>query len=154
MESVPFGHALERMPSRTRSALAGAVAATIWGLAEPLDQRLFRSDQSDIALLGKAFTRGPGWRPLGFALHAMNGAVFGLAYHGVRARVPIEPRRLALTMAMVEHVALWPLAYFVDRFHPALGERGVPPLLGNARAFGQESARHALFGFLLGRLAR
>jgi hypothetical protein len=137
-----------------RSAVAGAVAATIWGLAEPLDQRLFRSDQSDIALLGKAFTRGPAWRPLGFALHACNGAVFGLAYYEVRERVSMEPRRLALAMALVEHVAFWPLGYFVDRFHPALGERGVPPLLGNARAFGQETVRHALFGVLLGRLAR
>ena len=140
------------MPSRARSALAGAVAATVWGLAEPLDQKLFRSDQSDIALLGKAFTRGPAWRPLGFALHAINGAAFGLAYHAVRKRVPMEPRRLAFAMAMAEHLALWPLGYFVDRFHPALGERGVPPLLGNGRAFGQETVRHALFGVALGRL--
>ena len=142
------------MPSRARSALAGAVAATVWGLAEPLDQKLFRSDHSDIALLGKAFTRGPAWRPLGFALHALNGVAFGLAYHAARKRAPIEPRRLAFGMAMAEHVALWPFAYFVDRFHPALGERGVPPMLGNGRAFAQETVRHAVFGVVLGRLTR
>jgi hypothetical protein len=142
------------MPSRARSAAAGAVAATVWGLAEPFDCRLFRSDHRDIALLGKAFARGPAWKPFGYALHAVNGAIFGLAYHEVRSRVPMEPRRLAVTMALVEHVALWPLAYFVDHYHPASGEPGVPKLLTNGRAFAQQGLRHALFGVVLGRLAR
>lgn len=141
------------MPSRTRSAASGALAATVWGLAEPLDCRLFGSDHRDIAVLGKAVTRGPAWKPLGYALHAVNGTVFGLAYHALRARVPIEPRRLALAMAMVEHLALWPAGYLVDRYHPARGEPGVPPLLWNGRAFLQQTLRHALFGFVLGRLA-
>ena len=90
---------------------------------------------------------------MGYALHAVNGIVFGLAYHEVRKRVAMEPRRLALTMAMVEHLALWPAGYLVDRFHPALGEPGVPPLLTNGRAFVQQTWRHALFGYVLGRLA-
>jgi hypothetical protein len=136
-----------------RSAAAGAAAATVWALAEPLDQSLFRSDQSDVALLGKAITRGPRWRAVGLAVHAVNGALFGLAFHEARRRIPVEPRRLALGMALLEHVAFWPLGYFVDRYHPRLGERGVPPLHGNSRAFGQATARHALFGVLLGRLA-
>ena len=141
------------MTGRTRAAAAGAVAATAWGLAEPLDRRLFRCDYSDIALLGKAVTRGRAWPVAGFALHAMNGAVFGLAYHEVRSRVPIPPRRLAFAAALAEHVALYPLAYFVDRYHPARGEPGLPPLLRNPRAFAQAGVRHALFGVLLGRLA-
>jgi hypothetical protein len=141
------------MPLRARSAAAGAVAAIVWGLAEPLDQRLFRSDQSDIALLGKALTRGPRWRELGFVLHAVNGALFGLAFHEARRRIAVEPRRLALGMALLENVAFWPLGSLVDRYHPRLGERGVPPLHGNGRAFGQATMRHALFGVVLGRLA-
>ena len=64
----------------------------VWGLLEPIDQRLFRWDYSDVAVLGKAFTRGPAWRPLGFAVHALNGAAFGLAYHEVARRVPREDR--------------------------------------------------------------
>jgi hypothetical protein len=56
-------------------------------------------------------------------------------------------------MALAEHVALYPLGYFVDRFHPARGEPGIPPLLTNARAFGQATVRHAIFGLLLGALA-
>jgi hypothetical protein len=141
------------MPGRLRAAAAGAVAATTWGLLEPLDQKLFRCDYSDIALLGKVFTRGPGWRPVGFAVHAVNGAIFGLAFYEARRRLAVEPRRLALGMAMLEHVGLYPLSYLVDRYQPARGEPGIPPLLTNPRAFGQATARHALFGALLGRLA-
>jgi hypothetical protein len=140
--------------SRARSAAAGALAATAWGLLEPADRRLFRCDYFDIALLGKAVTRGRGWRAAGFTLHAVNGAVFGLAFEEVRRRTGAEPRRLALGLALAEHVALYPLSYLVDRFHPARGEAGVPPLLTNPRAFGQATVRHAIFGVVLGRLAR
>ena len=142
------------MNSRTRAALAGAAAATVWGVLEPLDMRLFRSDYSDVAVLGKAVTRGRGWRPIGFGLHAVNGAVFGIAFDAARRRTGLPKRPLALGAAVGEHLALFPLGYFVDRYHPARGEPGIPPLLTNARAFGQATVRHALFGFLLGRLSR
>jgi hypothetical protein len=137
---------------RARAAIAGAVAATAWGLAEPLDQRIFRSDYSDVAALGKAVMRGRGWRPVGFALHALNGAVFGLAFDAVRHRTTIPERRLALGLALLENVALYPLAVLVDRHHPRRGEPGLAPLL-RARTLAQETWRHTLFGVVLGRLA-
>ena len=83
----------------------------------------------------------------------MNGAVFGLVFAELRRRTSAEPRRLALALALTEHAALYPLTYFVDRFHPARGETGVPPLFTNGRAFAQATARHLLFGAVLGRLA-
>ena len=132
---------------------AGAAAATVWGLLEPLDRRLFGCDYSDIAVLGKFATRGPNWRLAGFAVHAVNGAVFGLVYETVRRHVPYDARRLSLAMALAEHVALYPLSTLIDRYHPARGEPGVPPLIGNPRAFGQATVRHAVFGLVLGRLA-
>ena len=141
------------MNGRIRSALAGATAATLWGLQEPLDKRLFRCDYSDVAVLGKAVTRGAAWPAVGLGVHAVNGAVFGLVFYEVKRRVSLDPRRLAVGMALAEHVALFPLTYFVDRFHPARGESGVPSLLTNRRAFGQATWRHALFGAVLGRLA-
>jgi hypothetical protein len=107
-----------------------------------------------VAVLGKAVTRGRGWRAAGFALHAVNGAVFGLAYDAIRQRLPVDGRRLALAMALSEHVALYPLGYFIDRYHPARGDQGIPPLFTNPRAFAQATVRHALFGVLLGRLSR
>ena len=99
-------------------------------------------------------TRGPHWRAVGLLMHAANGAAFGLAFHEARQRVPVRPSRLAVGMALAEHVSLYPLTYFVDRHHPARGSAGVPPLFTNPRAFAQATWRHALFGFLLGRLAR
>ena len=135
-------------------AAAGAVAATVWGLLEPIDRRLFRCHYSDTLLLGKAVTRGRLARPIGFAIHAANGAVFGLAFDQARRRLPVGKERLALGMALAEHVALYPLAYLVDRYHPARGEDGLPPLLTNGRAFAQATLRHAVFGVVLGRLAR
>ena len=138
------------MRLRRKRAGAGAVAAVVWGVLEPIDQRLFRWDYSDVAVLGKAFTRGPAWRPLGFALHALNGAIFGLAYHEIAERLRRDPRRLALELALLEHLALFPTGYLVDRFHPARGEPGLAQLF-STRAFGQATVRHALFGLLLGR---
>jgi hypothetical protein len=141
------------LTTRLRAAGAGAVAATVWGLLEPVDQRLLDCDYSDVAVLGKGITRGPHWRAVGFALHAANGAVFGLAFDELRRRLPVSPRRLAVGVAVAEHLTLYPLCYFIDRYHPARGEPGIPSLLRNPRAFAQATWRHALFGTVLGRLA-
>jgi len=124
------------MPPRARAAAAGAAAAVVWGLQEPLDRRVFGCDYSDVELLGR------GRRSLGFVVHAMNGALFGLAFDAVRRRVGGDGRRLALTLALAEHVALWPLIGLVDR-----------TLVTSPRAFAQATYRHALFGLVLGRLA-
>jgi hypothetical protein len=141
------------MSSRWRAAAAGAAAATVWGLLEPLDQRLLCCDYSDVTVLGKGVTRGRHWRLAGFTLHAVNGAVFGVVFDELRKRVRVSPRRLAVGLALAEHLSLYPLCYFIDRHHPARGEPGVPPLLGNPRAFAQATWRHAVFGTVLGRLA-
>jgi hypothetical protein len=138
------------MPPRLRAAAAGSVAALVWAALEPVDRRLFRHDYSDVAVLGKAFTRGPGWRPLGFALHAMNGAIFGLVYYEVARRT--DRRHLAVQLALAEHLALFSTGALVDRYHPARGESGVERLF-SAPAFGQATLRHVLFGAVLGRLA-
>jgi hypothetical protein len=141
------------MVTRRRAALAGAVAATAWALLEPLDRRLFGCDYSDVALLGKALTRSRLWPVAGLAIHAGNGALFGLGYRELQLRTGYAPRPLALSLALAEHVALYPLNAVVDRRHPARGEEGVPVLLASPRAFAQATCRHALFGALLGRLA-
>jgi hypothetical protein len=137
---------------RVRAALGGAAATVAWAALEPVDRRLFRYDYSDVALLGKWLTRSRWWPLAGLALHAGNGAVFGLVFDEVRRRTGAEPRSLAFRMAMAENFGLYPLVYVVDRTHPARGGPGVPPLL-DARALAQATVRHALFGLLLGRLA-
>lgn len=105
-------------------------------MQEPLDQRVFHCEYSDVELLGR------GNRAVGLAVHALNGAVFGLAFDIVRSRVDVEQHRLAVALALAEHVALWPLMAFVDR-----------SLVTNPRAFAQSAYRHALFGVILGRFA-
>jgi hypothetical protein len=138
--------------SRSRSLAAGAAAAVVWAAVEPLDRRAFGHDYSDVALLGKFATRTRWWPLAGLAAHAVNGAAFGLAFHEVRARTRIRPVKLGVALALAEHVALYPLAPLVDRFHPARGERGLAPLT-TTRGFLQATFRHALFGATLGRLA-
>ena len=123
------------MSPRLRAAAAGAVAAAIWGLQEPLDQRVFGCDYSDVLFLGG------GRRSLGFAAHMANGALFGFAFDAVRQRIDVDERRLALALAIGEHVALWPFISLVDR-----------RLVTSPRAFAQATYRHALFGLVLGRL--
>ena len=141
------------MHGRIRAALAGSTAALVWAAQEPIDQRVFACDYSDVAVLGKGLTRGRRWRAAGVAFHVANGALFGLAYYEARDRLAVDPRRLAVGMAVAEHIVLYPLCGLVDRFHPARGEPGVPPLLTNPRAFAQATWRHALFGAVLGRIA-
>ena len=142
------------MTRRLRSAAAGAVAATVWGLAEPLDQRLLRCDYSDVAVLGKAVTRGPRLAARRASRCTRRTArSFGLAFDELRRRTIVPPRRLAVGMALAEHTALYPLCALIDRYHPARGEPGIPPLLTNPRAFAQATWRHLLFGTVLGRLA-
>lgn len=141
------------MHPRIRTAAAGAVAALVWAGLEPLDRRLLRCDYSDVAVLGKWFTRGRLWRAAGLALHASNGAVFGVAFHELRVRTRLPTRRLALGLALGEHVTLYSLSALVDRYHPARGQVGIPPLARNPRAFAQATVRHAVFGLALGRLA-
>jgi len=135
--------------SRRRAATAGAAATLVWAALEPLDKRLFRHDYSDVAVLGKFVTRSRLWPLAGLALHALNGAVFGLAAEELRRRRSVGPLQLAL----VEHAALFPLGYVADRAHPARGESGLAPLF-SVRAFGQATVRHAVFGAVLGRLNR
>jgi hypothetical protein len=140
------------MHRRLKAIAAGSVAALVWGALEPLDRRIFRHDYSDIAVLGKAFTRSPGWRPLGFAIHAVNGAIFGAVYYELAKRVSRDPRRLAVELALLEHMTLFPTGKLVDLYHPARGEPGVATLF-SPQAFAQATVRHALFGVVLGALA-
>lgn len=105
--------------------MAGSTAAAVWALVEPLDRRLFRSDYSDVRLVG-------------LPVHLVNGALFGVAYDAARRRFGVS----AVTLALVEHTLLWPLLGVVR-----------PEVARSPVAFVQGVARHLLFGAVLGRLA-
>jgi hypothetical protein len=134
-------------PTTLRGALAGAVATVVMTAEEPLDQRLFDSRYDDIAVLGKLVTRGETWRPIGLALHVQNGAFFGAAYTRLKPSLRGPGVVRGLTVGLVEHVATWPLAALIDRYHPARKELAK---LATMRGFGQATVRHAVFGIVLG----
>ncbi len=129
-------------------AIAGGLAAGLWAAQQPLDKRVFGVDYDDVQLLGKAVTRGPEWPAVGLALHIGNGAAFGALYSQLRPFLFGPAVVRALTAAMLENFASWPLLSLVEDHHPA--RRELPRLRGNARAFAQATWRHALFGVLLG----
>jgi hypothetical protein len=135
-----------------RGAVCGAVAAAVWALEQPLDKRVFSSRYDDVELLGKAITRGDGWYPVGLALHMQNGAAFGAIYANIAPALPIAPALRGPCVALLEHLALWPLGLISDRVHPA--RRELPAFAGNRRAFAQSAWRHLLFGLVLGELER
>ena len=135
-----------------RGALAGAVAATIWAAQQPLDKRLFGVAYDDTELLGKAVTRGPGWRPVGVALHLANGAAFGAVFARLARNSPLPDWANGPAAAMIENFGLWPLVGLTDRLHPAREE--LPDLAGNRAALAQATWRHLLFGVVLGETER
>jgi hypothetical protein len=135
-----------------RGALAGAVAAGVWAAQMPLDKRAFGSDFDDVALLGKALTRGRAWPLAGWALHLQNGALFGAVYANLAPHTPLPSWARGPAAALAENFATWPLVAFTDRLHPAREE--LPAAFANPRALAQSTWRHLVFGVLLGELER
>jgi hypothetical protein len=140
-------------PARTaRGALAGAVAAGVWALQQPLDQRVFGVRYDDTELLGKAVTRSRAWPVVGLALHLGNGALFGAVYAGVSPHLPLPAWARGPAAGLGEHLASWPLVLVTDHVHPARDD--LPTLGTSGAAFAQATWRHLLFGTVLGALER
>jgi len=135
-----------------RGAVAGALAAAVWAVQQPLDKRVFGVDYDDAELLGKTVTQGPAWPFIGTAWHLANGAIFGALYANVAPRIPLPSWLRGPAAGMAEHLGTWPSMTLVDRFHPARKE--LPDLALNPRAFAQATWRHLLFGTVLGELER
>ena len=129
-------------------AASGAIAAAVWAAVEPLDKPVFKCDYSDVEFLGKAVTRGPRWRPIGFASHIINGALFGAIYANLSALKILPPVLRGTVAGLIEHLVTWPATAISDRLHPAREE--LTQLNGNRNAFAQATFRHILFGGMLG----
>ena len=135
-----------------RGALAGAVAAAVWAAQQPLDIKVFGVPYDDTELLGKFVTRGPSWRPIGIAMHVVNGAAFGALYANVAPSVHLPSWARGPLAGLAEHAATWPLTAALPAVHPAASD--FPALTTDPRAFAQATWRHALFGTVLGELER
>jgi hypothetical protein len=135
-----------------RGALAGAVAAGVWALQQPLDKRVFGVDYDDAELLGTLVTRergGPDTFSIGTAMHLANGALLGAVYATLAPSLPGPRVARGVATGLAEHLATWPLLRFMD-LHPAAAQ--FPRLWGNHAAFAQATWRHLLFGVVLGAL--
>ena len=91
-----------------RGALAGAVAAGVWLVQQPLDKRRVR-----LAVRRRRAARPADRHAMpstGAVLHLGNGALFGAVYSGVAPATPL-PREAARPgrAASLEHLATWPL---------------------------------------------
>lgn len=123
-----------------RGALAGAVAAAVWLVQQPLDKRIFDWPHDDAELLGRLTGVGP---ETGAVLHISNGALFGALYAGVAPALPLPARLRGPAAGLLEHLATWPLTAVA-----------APELTSSPRAFAQSTWRHLLFGGVLGELER
>jgi hypothetical protein len=123
-----------------RGALAGAAAAGVWLLQQPLDQRIFEWPHDDAALLGRLTGTDTA---TGALLHVANGALFGAVYARVAPALPMPARLRGPAAGLLEHLATWPLTSLV-----------APEMTSSRRAFAQSTWRHVLFGFVLGELER
>ena len=135
-----------------RGAVAGLVGAAAWAAAEPLAGRAFGvpPGYSDVRLLGRLLTDGPGWRALGLAAHLTNGAVFGAVFY----RLGGHGWKQGLAAAELENLAFYPGMAVMDRVHPDRRAGAWPPLVSCGRVFAYEAAVHAVFGVVLGALTR
>jgi hypothetical protein len=123
-----------------RGALAGAAAAGVWLLQQPLDQRIFEWPHDDAELLGRLSGTDT---TTGALLHVATGALFGAVYTRVAPALPMPARLRGPAAGLLEHLASWPLTSLV-----------APEMTSSPRAFAQSTWRHVLFGFVLGELER
>ena len=127
------------------AAAAGVVAAGVWAAAEPALARAFRTDYTDVRLLGAPLSRRH-WRVAGAAVHLANGAGAGLLFN----RLGLRGWKAGIVAAQAEHALLWPGSALVDRFHPDRHTAAWFPLVRNRRVYAQELVVHALFGAIVG----
>ena len=134
-----------------RAAWAGAVASAAYAAEMYVDMAVTGSAFDDVQLV-ESVIRGHKSRVpwLGMAIHLINGAMLAQIYAGIvrpLLRGPSWVRGLAFGVLFLASV--WPLTPLVDRIHPQI-KRGAMPKLAAPVPFGQNVARHLVFGLVLG----
>lgn len=134
----------------TAGALAGAAASLAYAIEQELDLRVFRHNVDDLTLIGRLVTKNRRViRPVGLAIHLLNGATLGIVYETLaRDRLPGPPAVRGICFSLLENTLLYPLALLENR-HPGIRD-GILSRYWNAPAFTQETIRHVVFGVVLG----
>jgi hypothetical protein len=144
-------------PSRMNApsaALAGAIASAVYAGEMYLDIALTGYPLDDVQLLeGLLRGRKARFPVLGMIVHLLNGSALGVVYAVVKPLLPGPNWLKGLLFGALFLLTVWPLTPLVDRTHPLI-RRGELPKLTAPTAFGQNVARHLLFGLVLGLLYR
>jgi hypothetical protein len=144
-------------PSRVNlpsAVFAGAAASAVYAGEMYLDMALTGNPLDDVQLLEGALRGRKARLPiLGMFVHLLNGSALAIAYALIKPLLP-GPNWLKGTLfGALFLVAVWPLMPLLDRIHPLI-RRGGLPRFNTPVAFGQNVARHLLFGLILGLLYR
>jgi len=132
------------------AAIAGATAAAVWIASEPIMRRLVGGTHRELRLISGTLAGDRGRDGLGWAVHLVNGAAFGVAFRRLGGRGV----RDAVVAAQVENAILWPGMAVVDHIHPDICSGRWPRLFSDRGTIAQEIAGHVVFGVVLGALIR
>lgn len=133
---------------------AGAAASAVYAGEMYLDIALTGNPLDDLQLLEGALRGRKARIPiLGLLVHLLNGSALGIVYAALKPLLP-GPNWLKGTLfGLLFVLGVWPLTPVLDRIHPLI-RRGDLPRFNTPIAFGQNVARHVLFGLVLGLLYR
>ncbi len=133
---------------------AGAAASAVYAGEMYLDIALTGNPLDDLQLLEGALRRRKARIPiLALLVHLLNGSALGIVYAALKPLLP-GPNWLKGTLfGLLFVLGVWPLTPVLDRIHPLI-RRGYLPRFNTPIAFGQNVARHLLFGLVLGLLYR
>jgi hypothetical protein len=148
---------MSTIPSRINipsAVFAGAAASAAYAGEMYLDIALTGNPLDDLQLLEGALRRRKARVPvLGMLVHLLNGSALGIVYAVVRPLLP-GPNWLKGTLfGLLFVLGVWRLTPLLDRIHPLI-RRGELPRFNTPVAFGQNIARHLIFGLVLGLLYR
>jgi hypothetical protein len=134
------------------AALSGALASAAYAGEMYLDIAITRYPFDDVQLL-EGLLRGRTARVpvLGMSVHLLNGAALGVVYAIVKPWLPGPNWLRGFLFGILFLLCAWPLTPLIDRTHPLI-KRGQLPKLNTPVAFGQNIARHLVFGLTLGLL--
>src|SRR6476646_4220709 len=148
---------MSTIPSRINlpsAVFAGAAASAVYAGEMYLDIALTGNPLDDLQLLEGALRGRKARSPiLGLLVHLLNGSALAVVYAVVKPLLP-GPNWLKGTLfGLLFVLGVWPLTPLLDRIHPHI-RRGDLPRFNTPTAFGQNVARHLLFGLVLGLLYR
>jgi hypothetical protein len=148
---------MSTIPSRINlpsAVFVGAAASAVYAGEMYLDIALTGNPLDDLQLLEGALRGRKARSPiLGLLVHLLNGSALAVVYAVVKPLLP-GPNWLKGTLfGLLFVLGVWPLTPLLDRIHPLI-RRGDLPRFNTPTAFGQNVARHLLFGLVLGLLYR